>query len=430
VSGSTGEILGQLYRFAGPVAAGLIYPFLALHPRGRQRLAERYGRWAPLKDEPFYWFHGASIGEMVGIEAVASELAGRFAHTERRLFTATSATALDRRSVSGERRLLPVDTVRAVRKIFRSLPRPEAFVFGETELWPVLLEELIERHIPVFLVNGRLSDYTFHRYARFRSLFAPSLSRINALTVVSAADRERFLELGARPEVTAIHGNTKYAALAAAQLSGGEREALRKKLFPSTDQCPIVTLGSVRPEEEIPWLNALRDGRHKVRLVVVPRHLEKLEYFEDSLKRFKLSWRHWSALSPSSSADVVLVDRMGELSRLYGAADLAFIGATLVDVGGHNPLEPAVHGVPVCVGPHVSVIRDIVGEMVENHAIIQLSGPEGVAGVVQRLGEDRSALSKIGDAGRSVALRHAGSVGGVVDHLVKNGFPSRVPCEP
>jgi 3-deoxy-D-manno-octulosonic-acid transferase len=360
---------------------------------------------------------------MLGVEAVARELATRFPKMERRLFTATSVTALEREALSGERRLLPVDTVRAVRRILHSMPRPKAFVFGETELWPVLLEELLEREIPVFLVNGRLSDYTFHRYDRFRALFAPLVSRISALTVVSLEARERFIALGARPEVTAVQGNTKYGVLLASQISVVERKQLRGKLFPSTNQYPIVTLGSVRPKEEVPWLVVQRDKYPNLRIVLVPRHLEKLGHFEESLRAHGVSWTRWSELSPTSSADVVLVDRMGELTRLYGAADLAFVGATLVDVGGHNPLEPAIHGVPVCVGPHVAVIREIVDDMLRSDAIVKLEGPEGVAGVVDRLFHERRALSMLGEAGRAVAFRHADSVSGVVEHLIANRFP-------
>lgn len=408
---STGP-LHKLYGVAVTAALPLVGAGMALSARGRRRIGERFGNWAPVGDVA-WWLHGASVGEVQGLVPFINRVRAD-SQRQRILLTATSPTGLDRGSVLvDEARLLPIDAPFLVQKVLRRV-RCERLVVSETELWPVLLGEVLRARVPVHLINARISDYTYRWYRLARSVFAPLLSACSSISVVDDEQRERFLSLGVPPELLRVTGHTKYDATPA-YLSEGARAQARQKFFPGIDpETPIVVLGSLREGEEKIWFNALKRAWNaglRLRVVLAPRHAERFEFFWRELHMIGQRAARWSAgeRGLGQGHDVLLLDTMGLLEQAYAASDLAFVGATLVDIGGHNPFEPAMYRVPVVVGPYTSVIREPVSRMRNRGGIIQIASENEALEVLSRTCGKDPYLRSVGDAGYGVFAEHQGA---------------------
>ncbi|MBI5016718.1 MAG: 3-deoxy-D-manno-octulosonic acid transferase [Deltaproteobacteria bacterium] len=363
------------YQTLGWAALGLGWPALlwkALRdPRYRVGWGERLGAWPPLGEPRPLWVHGASVGEVRAAAPLVAALLGRGA---RLLLTTTSpsgrAEAQGLAGEGGAARLLPLDLAPLVRRAVRA-GRPRALVVVETELWPALLRETARAGVPALLVNARISDRTFPRYRRVRRWVGPLLGSFSAIQAQSGPDAERFLELGAPPPLVSVGGNLKFD-LARPDPSDPEVAALRRA---HAGGWRVVLGGSTHPGEEKALLDAvavLESRGLKVALVLAPRHLERLGDVEAAVAAAGRPSRRWSDLGRPAEAGilaafdagaVLLVDRYGLLGRLYGAADAAFVGGSLVPVGGHNLLEPLNWGVPVAFGPHTENSRDVAAEV-------------------------------------------------------------------
>jgi 3-deoxy-D-manno-octulosonic-acid transferase len=348
------------------------------------------------------------------------------------LLTCTSPTGLERGAAQVEStRLLPLDAPWCVRRAVRVV-RPKRLVVCETELWPTLLHAVAQRKVPVHIVNGRISEYTWRWYRAAAALVRPLLGGVSSVCVPSAQQAERYRFLGVPSHRIVVTGHSKYDA--APRFAEAEvRAQLRRAFFPALPaSVPIVVLGSVRPGEEKLWLEGLQHCRAaglQLACIVAPRHQEKFPYFAEQLRLRGASCARWSqrqewsssqgaaVASAAGSHAVVLLDTMGELEAAYACADLAFVGATLVDVGGHNPLEPAMYGVPVVVGPHIAVIRDTIAEMRLRGGVFEVRSGADICALLERVGRGDPALAAVGQAGRSVWSAHTGAAQRIVEVL-------------
>lgn len=422
-------LLSTIYSVVTSLLAPVVGSILALFPRGRRRFDERFGVWGDVPPLA-WWFHGASVGEVQGllplIELVRSDAPG-----DRFLLTATSPTGLERGSASVDvTRLLPLDAPFLVRRALHGLTF-DRFVLSETEIWPVLLREILSRGAPCHIVNGRISDYTLSWYRAARSVIAPLLSGFTSVSVPDETQRNRFAELGVPPERIHVTGHTKYDRNPCFQ--GVEaRLAARRRFFGSVDDAtPIVVLGSVRPGEEKFWFEPLlrvwESGR-SCKVIVAPRHAERFSYFWEAINSLRVPSARLSdgALPEFRSWDVLLLDTMGDLEEAYAASDLAFVGATLVNIGGHNPFEPAMYGVPVIVGPHVSVIRELVMELSASGGIITVRTEAEIETILHQLCGGSAALRGVGLRGKEVWQVHQGSSRRVIDVIMTS---EEYPCQ-
>lgn len=409
-------LLSKTYRCATTCAIPFVALGLLTSSRGRRRYSERFGEWGALAPIG-WWLHGASVGEVQGLIPFIKHIRERGIE-DRILLTGTSPTGLDRgRALVNETRLIPLDAPCLVARALRNLSF-DRFIISETELWPELLQQVIARGAPCHIINGRVSDYTVRRYIGLRSLFAPLLARFVSVSVPDEEQRSRFTELGVDAGRIHVTGHTKYDT--EPRYAGEEaRIEMRRVLFPECPaETPIVVLGSVRPGEERYWFEPLKrlwSEGVRCKVIIAPRHAERFTYFWEEAQKLPVGVVRRSAGSVMAGRDhdVLVLDTMGELEMAYAAADLAFVGATLVNIGGHNPLEPAMYGVPVVVGPHHSVIREIVGEMRARGGICEVASDEDVYALLKRLCSNEERLREIGHAGRCVWEHHRGSSGRV-----------------
>jgi len=249
--------------------------------------------------------------------------------------------------------IAPLDFAPIVDRILRRLA-PRALLLVETEVWPNMIRQARRTGCRVALVNGKLSPKKFPRYLRIRRLISDAVRGIELLCVQSEDDRRRFLTLGARPEDLYVTGNVKVDASDAVV----EKEAARRALGIS-DGCCVLVGGSTHEGEEEALLESfctVRRRRKALKLILAPRYVKRVEAVASLIRSRGLPFVRKSASDGRGgciSYDVMIVDTMGELGWIYGAGDVAFVGGSLVPIGGHNPFEPLCAGAPVVFGPNM-----------------------------------------------------------------------------
>jgi 3-deoxy-D-manno-octulosonic-acid transferase len=304
------------------------------------------------------WIHGSSVGEAQLVSTLARALRER--QPELALaasaFTRTGRSQLPAPPAVDASFFAPLDFPGLPRRRLRAL-RPAALALVETELWPNLLREAHQEGVPVAVVNGRLSPRRMRRYDRLASLYRPLVRELACVGAQSEEDAERFRRLGARAGAVRVTGNLKYdVAPPRVDLA-----ALRRRAGLAEGR-PVLVAGSTGRGEEPLVLDAFSEARREHRtllLVLAPRHPDRVAAVEQLVRDRGLGVRRLSrADAPASPFDVLLVDTLGELASLYALGAIAFVGGSLVPIGGHNVLEPAAAAVPVLFGPHTEHVGE------------------------------------------------------------------------
>ena len=318
------------------------------------------------------WLHAASVGETKVIGYLVDYLLDRRPGLRIHLTAMTSAGRAAALSSVGEKvsvGYFPFDTPAVMRRTIGNF-RPRVMVVAETEIWPNLICELRNRAVPLVLVNGRMSDRAFRRYRMLRGLITPLMQCYTRCFFKTALDRQRFERLALPHERGVIAGDMKFDA-PLPQRDPTTVATLRGQLGLKPGDFLLVA-GSTRTGEEEILLRIYRRlaSRHEnFFLLIAPRHVERCPELE---MLFRESGQEF-AIHGQGQARVILVDRLGILNELYMAADLAFVGGTLVDIGGHNLLEPVWAGTPVLFGPSLHNVRDAAVYILENDYGAQVS---------------------------------------------------------
>jgi 3-deoxy-D-manno-octulosonic-acid transferase len=403
-----------------PVALPAIKLHQWLVGKGRPRFRDRLARSLPQLPTGGVWIQAVSVGEV--------ELArGLIAEFERRepdlplFLTATTATGLDlARRTLGDRLSVfpcPIDLPGPVSRVFEAA-RPRLLVLVETELWPEMLHQAGLREVPVAVVNARLSPGSFAGYRRVAGRLRTLLAPLALVLARTRADAQRFAGLNVPRERIVVSGNVKY-----------DLEADRRPLDWEDDvrrvagERSIMVAGSTMDGEETQVLDALAglgaDGSAPF-LILAPRHPERFDAVARLLSDRGLVFsRRSSGEVILPETDVFLIDTIGELARAYRLARVAFIGGSLVPTGGHNPLEPAVWGVPVLSGPHVHNFDEVYDEMTDagGARLVADSAELRVAAAAWLDEPDFAAAA--GKAGREVVERNRGATARSVSALVE-----------
>jgi 3-deoxy-D-manno-octulosonic-acid transferase len=368
-------------------------------PAGRAEWAERRGRRLPRCRAGGVWIHGASVGEA----RIAASVAGAVRSRRPDLPLVVSATTragreqLPPSSGVDAAFFVPLDFAGVVRRTVRGL-RPAALVLVETELWPNLLAQAHGAGVPVVVLNGRLTPQRMAAYRRLRRLFGPLVGRLAACGAQSEADAARFVELGAPPAGVVVTGNVKYDLPLPAEGPAELRGRLRL-----AEGRPVFVAGSTAAGEDALVLDAFARARAAsgdLLLVLAPRHVRRSADVAALLQERGHAAARLSEAPDLRDKDVLLVDSVGQLPALYQLGSVAFVGGSLVPVGGHNVLEPAAVGVPVLFGPHTETVSDPAA------ALVRAGGGARVADA-SALGDELARL--LGDAGARAGMAEAAS---------------------
>jgi 3-deoxy-D-manno-octulosonic-acid transferase len=396
----------------------LALPFLPLRlwwrgrkePGYREHIGERFGRYAgiPTARPPVLWIHAVSLGEThASVPLVEHALRSYPAAT----ILVTHMTATGRaagRSLFGERVVqawLPYDAPLAVRA-FLAHWKPAAGVLMETELWPNVVAFSAAAGVPLFLVNARLSARSAAGYSRVRSLARPMLASLTGVAAQAEADAARLAALGARAPV--VTGNLKFdlEAPAGAQALGREF----KVLFGA--QRPVFVAASTRDGEEGLIADALqaRPLPAETLTVIVPRHPQRFDAVADLLRARRIPFvRRSDNAAVPIDVGVVLGDSMGELGAYYSAADVAFVGGSLLPLGGQNLIEPIAAGSPTIVGPHTFNFAEATRTAIAAGAALEVADATALIGTVAALIEDPARRLRMHAAAIAFHAAHRGA---------------------
>lgn len=328
------------------------------------------------------WVHACSVGEVASVIPLIEQLLEQTYSVHLSVVTATGFAFAQQKL--GERvsvSFLPWDLPGLMRRWVKHV-QPSVLLLTETEFWPGMLNACKRFKIPVIGINTRISDRSFPRYHASRWLWRKWLKSVNLFLAQSEVDAQRLQQMGISSDRVEAVGNLKYAASA----PNVDACLLRRQLDPGGNR-PILVLASTHDDEEMRVLRMLPLWQQicsDLLLVVVPRHPQRFDAVADQMLQEGVAIRRWSEMNKTST-DVVLIDAMGILQQFYTIADIVVIGGSLVDVGGHNPLEAAVCGRGVITGPHVQNFRQVMQDMSRLGAAVVCQSDAELLQAVQRM---------------------------------------------
>jgi 3-deoxy-D-manno-octulosonic-acid transferase len=420
-----------LLRVAYALVTWLLVPFLLLHlawralrvPGYRRGWQQRFGFGLPRPPRPAIWVHAVSVGEVQASAALVRALLDRHPGVPVVVTTMTPTGAERARTLFGDRVLhafVPYDLAGAVRR-FMDQVQPALALILETELWPNLWNECGRRRIPLVLSSARVSPRSLRWYRRLVPLFREVLSHGVVIAAQTEADAARFRLLGAAPERTHVTGNIKFDF----ELPPGVAQRGAEFRATHANGRPVWVAASTHDGEEEQVLAAHREVCARVPdalLLLVPRHPQRFAAVAELAQRPGFSVVTRSSGSVAGAATQVFVgDSMGELTTFYAAADVAFVGGSLVPIGGHNLLEPAALALPLVTGPHNENAVDIAALMAGCGALQVVPDAASLAAAVATLLGDAGERRRRGQAGLAALDANRGALGrllALVDPLV------------
>lgn len=391
------------------------------NPAYHLRWRERFGYVTVLEgNKPIIWIHAVSVGEIQASRPLVEYLNQHYPDYQILVTTVTPTGAATAAQIYGgiiQHRYFPYDLPGAVKRFLASV-NPVILLILETEIWPNLYRQCRAADIPVLLLNARLSERSLRGYRLLKSLTQQTLKDTRCIAAQSTADAKRFIEAGAPADRVMMMGNLKFdISIAASVVEQGA--VIRRKFMVNR---PIWIAASTHQGEESLLLDALTIVRQNLPdslLVIAPRHPERFQSVIDlCVKRgfHTVSYTQQDSYDPN--AQVFVLDTLGQLLMYYAAADIAFVGGSLVPVGGHNMLEPACLGLPVLTGSYLFNFTEIASLLANVDALIQVTSAEQLASKVLELFSDGNQRYNMGLRAKQVVLENQGSIN-KVDRLLK-----------
>jgi 3-deoxy-D-manno-octulosonic-acid transferase len=414
-----------LYNILLVMAALLALPYyaikMALTGKYSKSMGPKFGLvrpsiFAEMKGSPRIWIHAVSVGEVTAAEPIVTSLRTHFPKACIVVSTSTeTGQDMARRIVTGATSFIyyPLDIPFVVRKVITQV-RPDIFILTETELWPNFIRACKEQRAKVIMVNGRISQRSYQRYALTRFFWKDVVELIDDMGVISAIDAERLIAIGMAPSSVHVMGNAKYDGLAAKASSPVREEMERRLRLTRMDR--VFLAGSTHDGEEKIVLHVYRrllERYPDFKLIIIPRHPErghavlslvKAAGFEDYITMTEIEGGR-----RRTSERIIVIDVIGELFKVYALASVVFCGGSLVPKGGQNILEPAAWGKVIFYGPSMDDFRD-EKELLEKAGagIMVKSGDELLAGILTLM-SDPDMLVRKGEEGRGIVVSNMGA---------------------
>jgi 3-deoxy-D-manno-octulosonic-acid transferase len=382
-------------------------------------LSQRMGRLPVsfnLDGESSIWIHAVSVGEALTARALIDDLRERYPGL--RIFLST--TTLTGQQIARTRLrgvdgvfFFPFDLPPFINRTLR-LVRPRLFIMMETEIWPNLLRACRRRDIKTMLVNGRISSRSYPRYRLVRRFFRRVLDDVDRFCMQSDESARRLVDIGADPQRVLVTGSLKFESLETPGLVAGRGASRVLRYFRIPVGRPVFMAASTLKGEEAPVLAAfaaIRRAHPNPLLIIAPRKPERFAETE-ALARgegLRVIRRTELAVDAEPRADVVVLDTIGELAHLFQVATVVFVGGSLVDHGGHNILEPAVHGKPILFGPYMQNFAEIAETFLQHQAALQVTGPAELTSASVRLMGDPVERARLGAAARALVEANRGA---------------------
>jgi 3-deoxy-D-manno-octulosonic-acid transferase len=398
----------------------LIIPFILLRllwrgikaPDYRLRWRERFACYEKNHPQDVIWFHAVSVGEAEALFPLVRRLQQQFPQAKLLITTTTPTGSARVRAVLGqtvEHVYLPYDTPDAVGRFMRCF-KPVLAVIMETEIWPNLFTYCGDNNIPLYVINARLSEKSARGYQKIPSLMHPVLANVKQIAAQTEEDAERFVAIGTKPEQVITVGNIKFdIEIAGLIIEEGKR--LKTTVF--KDRFVWIVASTHKGEEQI-FLDVYKQLKPKIPellLVIVPRHPERFAEVGTLCSQNTLAVVTRTSKQPCNlDNDVYLADTMGELKMLYAAADVAFVGGSMVPVGGHNLLEASAIGLPVLFGPYMANFNEISTKVLAHKAAIQCQDKAAIVQAIQSMYSDIAYRNLLIDNGKLFVQTNRGAI--------------------
>jgi 3-deoxy-D-manno-octulosonic-acid transferase len=395
---------------------------------------------APLRtdDGPCLWFHAVSVGEVLLLRRVVAELSRQRPDVEMVISTTTNTGMEVAVKEFGQHTLFyfPFDFTWAVRRAIARV-RPDVVVLAELELWPNFIAAAKRFGARVAVINGRISPRSHRGYRRVRFLFRSLLRRLDTVAVQTPQYADRFIDIGARPDCVTVTGSVKYDGVETDRTNAATAR-LRDLFRLGPDELVWVAGSTSEPEEQL-VLDAyerLRANNPALRLILVPRHKERFDdvarLVQDRghsvVRRSRLDRSQQNSVlgtrsavpsthQPGPQSSIFLVDTIGELSAVWGLADIAFVGGSFAPRGGQNMIEPAGYGAAVVFGPGVWNFQDTVDHLLACGGAVQVATPDELTTTIGRLLGDAAGRAELGAAARRFVQGQHGATARTVELL-------------
>jgi len=377
----------------------------------RHKLGQRFGMSYPQLERSI-WIHAVSVGEVVAAAPLVRALRRLYPDMPLLVTTVTPTGAARVAAIFGDdvhHAYIPFEMPVAINTFFASV-NPLITLIMETEIWPNLYHGCGARKIPLVLVSARISPKSVDSYRKLLPLFKETLSHGIVIAAQSKADAERFVSLGASQKRTRITSNIKFDIELPVDIAelGGE---LRRDLFPNR---PVWIAASTHDKEEGMILDAherLLQRHQDLLLILVPRHPQRCSVVRELLEKRGLSSVLRTQQKPCDPDTLVFLgDTMGEVTLFYAASDIAFVGGSLVPIGGHNLLEPAALGIPIVTGPYVFNAQEIADRFLDNAACCMVENPDELVATVDRLLSNLDDARELGTNGLNILTNNRGAL--------------------
>lgn len=383
-------------------------------------LGERFGFFEPtwfdaLRSDgssKVLWFHGVSVGETKAIMPLVKKFKEKHKDCKVVFSTVTDtgqAVAREEgRDFVDVFMYFPMDFAWVVMKVL-DLIKPSIFIVVEKEVWPNTVALLKERAVPVIVANGSISSRSFSNYKKLSIFFEPTFENISKFCAQTETDGDKAVSLGLSKESLTVTGNIKFD-MSPNELSDKEKSVLLTDLgFSSNDV--VFTVGSTHKGEEEEVLEVygrLKKDYPELKLAIAPRHPERFKEVETIVKESGHSYKLRSS-GEEGIRDIVLLDTLGELVKIYSVSSICFVGGTLVPIGGHNLMEPSYFGKPVIYGSFLNSYQYMAEMLEAGGGSIRVSDKVGLELALKNFLEDKDSISKVGSAGRDVVLSNKGA---------------------
>ncbi|STX52007.1 3-deoxy-D-manno-oct-2-ulosonic acid transferase [Legionella busanensis] len=378
-------------------------------PAYRQRINERFGYGGKTKNHYDVWLHAVSLGEVIAaiplIEALLQE-------NLKLLITTMTPTGAEKVQVHFKNRLthryIPYDLPQALRRFFK-FHKPRLGIIMETELWPNLITIAAKESIPLLLLNARLSKKSYNGYKKIKYLVKPLLNKFHLILAQSAEDAAYFKQLGAKENKVQVGGNIKFDL----QMPLPNRQLLQFDKYLGENRIRIIVASTHEGEEQLVLnrLNQLKAHIPNVLLLIAPRHPERFQkVYQLACKMGYKTGLRSQITHEISDEDIIILDSIGELLTFYKLSHYAFIGGSLVPIGGHNVLEPIAMQIPVISGKYTHNFRAICKALEEANAIILIDNADELVSKLIELHKHQDKRQSLVENATQILNKNKGTV--------------------
>lgn len=376
---------------------------------------EKFGGYNfKLKDKTT-WIHAVSVGEVM----LAITLISKLKEDEKVVVTTSTPQGQELAKNKLEGRCekvtyFPYDNTISIKNAIKAI-NPKKVIIMETEIWPNFAHQLKKREIPLFIANGRISQATFNSYKKLKFFFKDVLSNYKGILTQTKEDAQRFIEIGANKDTTLCMGNIKFDLEKPDDYTKHKYQLLFKTIGKKT-----LVMGSMHGEENAMLLNCFKDLKNKIedlKLIIAPRHLEKIPQIERILTLENLKYGKRSDDATFDNNDVIILDTTGELGKVYSVGDICFIGGSFNSTGGHNPLEATIWGKPVISGANVKNFKYIFKSLQNANCAVIVHNKNELFEKVFELFSNTNLLEEIKKNCEGVILKNRGATEFLIDYL-------------